>query len=436
MKPKRAGLVNPILAGAFSALAACLQFSGCNGGTSTGADNPDLILRVERDGKPVDFKGFIQIFPNNSNPEFFTLPPDDGNTAPHVEIRNDPAAAIFLAGKTIAIPADLLSQQIKIPSLPLGKSSATAEAVKSIPDFNVVFYGFDNTVGLLANVHLDPATMHFSGQEGNGDTLIVRVSPEHSYSGSVDTTTEARAAVALFVPGTTFFAPVHGGDFTFEGVPDGKLPLRWVSANGHVHAMPDSLGATWTGPLRPGSRIDSIYLPPAIPTLAPPDASPLGRYAFTDSVAVTLTAQSGAEIYYTLDGIAPGPASPPYTHPIVLRVNTTIMAVAYLKGWNHSPISVNNYDLVPDLPVAAPAGKGFRDSVMVALSCKSKGASIYYTLDGSLPTDSAATQYVRPFVVKATTTVKAVVKLPGLGESRILEEKYILVTDSLAAPQP
>jgi hypothetical protein len=117
----------------------------------------------------------------------------------------------------------------------------------------------------------------------------------------------------------------------------------------------------------------------------------------------------------------------------VLRGNATLMAVAYLKGSNHSPVAINNYDLVPLPPAAVPAGKTFRDSIVVSLTAKSKGAAIYYTLDGSAPS-AAALKYLRPLVLKATTTVKALVLLPGLGESRILEESYELETDSVAAP--
>jgi hypothetical protein len=432
------------------AMAALLPLSGCNGGTSTGADNPDLVLQVRSNGRIVDFNGFIQFFAQGSNPEFFTPPPDDGLTSPHASIGDDqvPALVPVKDGKTLIVSRSILASNMNSrASLPLFKrAAANSAAVRSgsggytdIPDFNVILIDEDGKagllVGLLAGVHSDSATGRFIAADGDRDTLIIEVGPEHEYAGAVDTATEAGKAIAVFVPGTPFYAQVEGDSFRFQGVPEGRMPLRWVSADGIVREMQDSLGAAWTHPLKPGKRIDSIGVPPPVPTLAPPAASPAGQYAFTDSVAVTLSAPAGAIIRYTLDGNAPSTSSPRYTGPIVLRASATIMAAAYLKDWNHSPVSVNNYVLAPEAPAASPAGKGFRDSLTIALSARSKGSSIYYTLDGSAPSDQSAVRYTAPFTIRATTTLKAVARVSGLGESRVLEEKYILVADSLASPQ-
>jgi hypothetical protein len=372
----------------------------------------------------------------DANPDFYTLPPKDGTFSARLVIQDESPATYVIFGDDgfVLTRKELAHIMISHPSLPLRKTSSAQAQATAIPDFNVILTGFDSTVGLLAGVHADSITGVFTGGERAGDTLIIQIARDQEYSGVVDTTTEAGRALALFVPGTPFFAQVEGDRFHFGGVPAGKHPLRWISADGHVHAMQDSLGVAWTGPLRPGERLDSIRIPPAVPTLAPPTASPPGQYAFTDSVFVGLSAQPGAAIYYTLDGTTPSLASAHFTAPLLLRSSATVMAVAYLKGWNSSPISVNNYVLVPDLPVAVPSGKGFRDSVVVALSVKSAGASIYYTLDGSAPSVASGLKYSQPLVLTATTTVRAVTNVPGLGESRILEEKYILVTDSIPSP--
>lgn len=436
MKPARAGSLKPFLAGALaSGLAAFIPLSGCDGGTSTGADNPDLILQVRSNGAAVEFNGFIQFFVKNSNPDFFSPPADDDGNTPRVVIQDGPGSTFIMKGeRTFSVPRDILARLMNArPSLPLYKTAAAP--APEIPDFNVVLIGFDSTAGLLSGIHCDSATGRFGAADGGRDTLIIDIFPEREYAGTVDTTTSAGKALALFVPGTPFYAQVDGDAFHFTGVPAGKMPLRWVSATGVVRDMPDSLGALWTHPLRPGDRIDSIRIPPAVPTLPPPAASPAGQYAFTDTVAVILTAQTGAVIYYTLDGKSPTPASPRYTAPIVLRASATIMAVAYLKDWNRSPVSVNNYLLAPEPPAASPPGKAFRDSLSVTLSAKPKNAVIYYTLDGSAPSSATSPKYAAPLVLKAGATLHAIAGVPGLGDSRMLEEKYILLTDSLAAGQ-
>src|SRR5260370_9679671 len=61
--------------------------------------------------------------------------------------------------------------------------------------------------------------------------------------------------------------------------------------------------------------------------LAPPVISP-GGGAFTSSVNVTLTAASGATIYYTLDGSTPGAGTAQYSAPIQLTQSAWVRAVA------------------------------------------------------------------------------------------------------------
>jgi hypothetical protein len=441
----RSGAAVPGLAAL--ALTSLLPLSGCEGGTSTGADNPDLILQVRQNGRVVDFNGFLQFFAQGSNPEFFTPPADDGLTTPHASIGDNQAPALspVKKGNSLIIDRSILASNINSrASLPLFKrASAQSAAGRSgytdIPDFNVYVIDEDGQsgllVGLLAGVHSDAETGRFFAADGDKDTLIIDLGTEREYAGAVDTATEAGKTLAIFVPGTPFYAQVEGDSFRFQGVPEGKMPLRCVSPDGIVREMEDSLGASWTHPLKPGKRVDSIGIPPPVPVLPPPAAVPAGQYAFTDSVYVSLSAPAGAIIRYTLDGNAPTASSPRYTGPIVLRASATVMAVAYLKDWNRSPVSVNNYVLVPEAPVASPAGKGFRDSLTIALTAKSKGASIFYTLDGSSPSGADAARYTAPITLRATATLKAVSRVSGLGESRILEEKYILVTDSLASPQ-
>lgn len=68
--------------------------------------------------------------------------------------------------------------------------------------------------------------------------------------------------------------------------------------------------------------------------------------------------------------------------------------------------------IVVDAPVFTPAAGTYMDSVVVTLAADST-AAIYYTLDGTDPTDSS-TLYTGAFTLTATTTVKAVAKIDGV----------------------
>lgn len=434
----RSGALRAAGALVLAALAAwLLPLSGCMGGTTSEGGNPGITLQFTRDGKPAKYSGFIQIVAKDSNPEFFRLPAQDGSTSPGVIIGGAPGISLLLVSNASSITFDWddLARSIYTHAeLPLAKASAAAGG---LPDFNIILIGKDSLAGWLQGVHPQTEGPYRVQGGDSGYSFPVSLSKELYYSGKVDTTGPAGRPLALFVPGTPYFAAVHGDRFRFEGMPAGRLPLRWLSADGWVHAIADSLGPipgavyypTIPHPLKAGPRLDSLKLPPAVPTLDAPTATPAGQFAFTDSVAVTLTAQPGAAIYYTLDGSAPTEGSTLYKGPLMLRSSAILKSIAWLKDWNKSPVSVNSYVLVPPPPKAQPTGGNFKDTLAVTLSTSVAGATIRYTLDGSQPT-ATSPAYSGPVLLTASAVVKAVTLLPGLGLSQVTENAYVRVIDS------
>ena len=75
-------------------------------------------------------------------------------------------------------------------------------------------------------------------------------------------------------------------------------------------------------------------------------------------------------------------------------------------------------------PVFTPlSGSTFYPTTSVTLSCETAGATIYYTTDGSTPTDSS-TAYTAPIVLSATTTIKARAYAAGKGSSAVVTATY------------
>ena len=68
----------------------------------------------------------------------------------------------------------------------------------------------------------------------------------------------------------------------------------------------------------------------------------------------------------------------------------------------------------------------------VAISNNTRGALIYYTIDGSAPT-SASIPYTAPIVIARTTTVRAIATAAGYGNSAVISKAYI-ITLPVATP--
>lgn len=73
-------------------------------------------------------------------------------------------------------------------------------------------------------------------------------------------------------------------------------------------------------------------------------------------------------------------------------------------------------------PTITPAGGKFGNAVTVSISA-AENAKIYYTTDGSTPTEMSAL-YTAPFTLTENTTVKAIAVEEGLSPSNVVSENY------------
>jgi hypothetical protein len=77
------------------------------------------------------------------------------------------------------------------------------------------------------------------------------------------------------------------------------------------------------------------------------------------------------------------------------------------KQWaaNSDHPQINDVESIVTTPYIFETGRLFLDEQTVKLACNTKGAEIYYTIDGSEPGKNSSL-YTQPFVVNKTTTVK------------------------------
>ncbi len=158
-----------------------------------------------------------------------------------------------------------------------------------------------------------------------------------------------------------------------------------------------------------------------IPTFDPP----AGSYDETKEITISC-ATSDTEIYYTLDGSEPSDESTLYENPLTVERSTTIKAIAYREGWQHSQVAVSDYILRAVAPELSPAGGNYDSEQVITISCSTSGAGIRYTLDGSTPTGEHGEVYSTPITINRSTTLKAVAHKENLEDSELVEAIYKL----------
>ncbi|MCB5269980.1 MAG: chitobiase/beta-hexosaminidase C-terminal domain-containing protein [Candidatus Cloacimonadaceae bacterium] len=143
--------------------------------------------------------------------------------------------------------------------------------------------------------------------------------------------------------------------------------------------------------------------------VAAPEISPEGGSYDTLIPVYIYCATYDATIHYSTDGSEPTQDSPVYDGLIQINSNTTIKARAFKKGYIPSPITIESYEFssaAVQPVIITPAGGVFQEPNKITLSCATPGAEIFYTLDGSEPTQ-ASTAYFQPIMLCGSVTIKA-----------------------------
>jgi hypothetical protein len=164
-------------------------------------------------------------------------------------------------------------------------------------------------------------------------------------------------------------------------------------------------------------------------------ASP-GSGTYGASLSVTLSCNDGAgsgctAIRYTLDGTTPTTTSEQYTAPLTFSTDTILKFIGTDRGGNSSPVVTQTYviDLAAPTVTATPPGGAFTSAVNVTLSCDDRTgsgcAAMFYTTDGSIPTQSSS-RYSAPLRIAASTSLSFIAIDNAGNESGVYTETYVI----------
>jgi hypothetical protein len=424
---------------------------------------------------------FIIVAPAPQQPPAPTIAPNGGtfSTCPDVALSSIAGATIYYT-----LDGSIPSQSSTLYSLPIhltqsaivtalaysnGLSSSAAQAIFTVncggggtvspvafaPGGNI----FNGVVDVTLSTATAGATIYYTLDGTTPDSNAIRyVAPIHltqtgwvralaMQAGYISTpVTENYYVITTAPPPATPVIWPNGG--TFSTCPDVTLSTVTTGATIYytldgsvpsvastVYSQPIHLtqttlvsarafsGAAGSGTSQAGFTVNCTSSGP----LAPPVISP-GGGTFSSSVNVTLTAASGATIYYTFDGSTPGANALQYGAPIQLTQSAWIRAVAVRSGSPSSSVSEAYFAVQPGgaspaTPSISPNGGTFSTCPDVTLSTTTPGAAIYFTLDGSGPTMSSAA-YTGPIHLTASAWVRAAAFLSASAASSVVEASF------------
>ena len=122
---------------------------------------------------------------------------------------------------------------------------------------------------------------------------------------------------------------------------------------------------------------------------------------------ITITAASGATIYYTTNGTDPTTSSSVYSTPINLTDAITVIKAIAKGASDYFPSVVSTYEI----PVCSRPVITVNNNV-ATITCATAGASIFYTTNGSQATTSS-TPYNGSFSAAGVEVIRAIATSPG-----------------------
>ena len=185
------------------------------------------------------------------------------------------------------------------------------------------------------------------------------------------------------------------------------------------------------------STVQFIIEIPVTPQVATPAFSPLpGTFNVPQSVTLT-SATPDADIYYTLDGSDPDPASATlYTGAIAVDNSLTIKAIAVKAGWDNSEIASAEYVIAPLQvldPIVFPDSGTYNAPFNVVIINPTVGATTLYQMN--LETETwTVYDPANPINIMESSSLRVKSVKDLMIDSAVIERNYVLTgTVSLAA---
>jgi hypothetical protein len=248
--------------------------------------------------------------------------------------------------------------------------------------------------------------------------------------GSTSTTYGAPLAVTLADadPNATIYYAINAPATTASTRYTGPVSVLTTET---INAVAIDLPGGYSQSAMSSQAFTAIEAPPVFST-------PSGTISSGTQITIT-DADPAASIYYSI-GTAAQPSSTLYTGPITISGSETINAIAIDTANNYaqSVQSSASYTVpaptpTPTLVSAGGSSATYPSSLSVTITDSDASAQIYFTTDGSTPSQTHGIQYTGPLTVSETETVIAIA-IDVAGEHSVSSAASQQFTIAEAAP--
>lgn len=154
--------------------------------------------------------------------------------------------------------------------------------------------------------------------------------------------------------------------------------------------------------------------------------APSGTYNQNQEITISCDTE-GASVHYTTDGTNYTTINGSKT--ITISQTTNIKAYATKDGWNNSNVADYTYTYKVETPTSIINSNGFingqfENTATIKLDCYTDNATIYYTIDGTVPTTSSNI-YTEAINIDATTNIRAIAVKENWDNSDMLDIYYM-----------
>ena len=163
--------------------------------------------------------------------------------------------------------------------------------------------------------------------------------------------------------------------------------------------------------------------------LPTPTILPAGG-TYTTPQTVTIRQWLNTDVYYTTDGTTPTISSTRYTGPFTVNSTKTIKAIVIASHYTNSAVASATYTIaaansVLPTPTLSLATGNYATAQTLTITDAVSSATIYYTMDDSLPTTSSP-KYTEPITISSSEPVIAIAAAPGFTNSATASGIYLI----------